>query len=43
MNEINWLDVFNSSTTFGVLTAIAVGVWFLVLKKDVGSKQSRRK
>ncbi|OGY15637.1 MAG: hypothetical protein A2784_04460 [Candidatus Chisholmbacteria bacterium RIFCSPHIGHO2_01_FULL_48_12] len=34
MNQ-NWLEVFNSATTFGILTAIAIGVWFLVMKKTL--------
>lgn len=42
MNQINWLDVFNSFTTFGVLAAIAVGIWLLVIKKDL-PKTPRRK
>lgn len=42
MNQTNWLDVFNSTTTFAILTAIAIGVWFLVLKKDSKSKSSKR-
>jgi hypothetical protein len=34
MNQINWLDVFNPSTTFGLLAVIAVGIMLLVIKKD---------
>ena len=39
-HQINWLEVFNSATTFAILTAIAVGIWMLVLKKDF-KKESR--
>lgn len=45
MNNTNWLDVFNSATTFGLLAAIAVSIWvliFLLLKKDTRSKSRKR-
>lgn len=42
MNTVNWLDVFNSFTTFGVLAAIAFGILLLVAKRDVKSKSSKR-
>lgn len=42
MNQTNWLDVFNSATTFGILAVIAIGVWFLVLKKDSKPKSSKK-
>ncbi len=34
MNQVNWIDVFNSATTFGILLAIAISIWILILKKD---------
>ncbi len=43
MNQINWLDVFNSATTFWILASIAIGIWFLVLKKDARTKSAKRK
>lgn len=42
MNQTNWLEVFNSSTTFGILAAIAIGIMLLVVKKDVKSKSSKK-
>lgn len=43
MNQINWLEVFNSSITFGILAAIAFGILLLAMKKNVRSKASKRK
>lgn len=43
MNQINWLDVFNSATTFWVLAAIAFGILLLVVKKDSKSKTPKRR
>jgi len=43
MQEVNWLTVFNSSISFALLLAIAVGVWFLVLKTNWPSKTHTRK
>lgn len=42
MNEINWMDIFNSNVTFVILAAIAIGIWFLVLKKDRPSHSTKR-
>lgn len=42
MNTINWIDVFNSATTFGVLAVIAVGILVLIAKKETRSKSSKR-
>lgn len=38
MNQINWLDVFNSATTFGILSVIAITLLILVSRKDAKSK-----
>jgi len=43
MNQINWLDVFNSSLTFWMLAAIAFGILLLVAKKDSKSKSPKRR
>ncbi len=43
MNQINWLDVFNSATVFGMLTIIAVGIWLSIIKKDLSSKSPKRR
>ena len=43
MNQINWLEVFNSFTTFGILAAIAFGILLLVARKDAKSKSSKRR
>ena len=40
MNNI-WLETFNSATTFGVLTVIAVGI-LLLLAKRTTRKSSKR-
>jgi hypothetical protein len=39
MNQVNWLDVFNSATTFFVLFAIALGIWVLIMHKTFGNKK----
>lgn len=36
------VDIFNSATTFGILVAIFVSIWVLIVKKDQHSKSSRR-
>lgn len=41
MNEINWLEVFNSATTFGLLAVIAIGIFLLLLKKDARGTRSK--
>lgn len=43
MNQINWLNVFNSFTTFGVLSVIAIGILVLISKKEVKSKPQKQK
>ncbi len=40
---MNWLNVFNSAITFGILAAIALGVWLLVIKKDTKSRTLKRR
>lgn len=42
MTGTDLLTLLNSSTTFGILAAIAIGVWFLVLKKDSKPKSSKK-
>lgn len=42
MNTINWIEVFNSATTFGVLAVIAVDILILIAKKETRSKSSKR-
>ena len=43
MSDINFLEVFNSFTTFAILFAIAVGVWFLVSKSTKSSSRRSRR
>ena len=38
MNQINWLEVFNSATTFGILSIIAIALVLLLIKRDLPSK-----
>jgi len=40
---MNWIDIYNSATTFGILAAIAIGVWTLVIRKDIESRAQKRK
>ncbi len=37
------LNAFNFATTFGLLLAIALGIWIYLLRKDVYLKSSKRK
>lgn len=41
MNQTEWIDVFNSATTFGILTAIAVGIWVLIMKSNYKSRSHK--
>jgi len=43
MNTINWLEVFNSATTFGLLAVIAIGVMILVSKKSSESHTQKHR
>jgi hypothetical protein len=43
MNQNTWLDIFNSATTFGVLTVIAVCLLIIVSKLYGDSKSSNKK
>lgn len=43
MNQINWLDVFNSSIVFGLLAVIALGIWLSLIRRDIRSKPSKRR
>ena len=43
MNQISWIEVFNSFTTFAVLAAIAFGILLLGIRKDVKPKAQKRK
>ncbi len=40
---MNWTDIYNSATTFGILAAIAIGVWALVIRKDLESRVQKKK
>lgn len=42
MNQNFLLDLYNSATFFGLLAAIAIGVWVLVLQKSSKEKSSKR-
>lgn len=41
-NTINWLEVFNSFTTFSILVGILISIWILILKLDERSKAKKR-
>lgn len=43
MNGREFFDILNSAPVFGLLFAITVGIWLLVLKKDLPSKPQSRK
>jgi len=43
MNQINWVEAFNSATTFGVLTAIAFALILLVIRKDRQAASKKQK
>ncbi len=43
MNQINWLEVFNSSITFGLLAVIAITLLIIASKKDIKSKTPKKR